>query len=338
MKRHNFQPQFAVLDAATPGFSIFIDRALNYIMAEIFNTETPPLKGRLFVPTRATAPAGAKSITYKQYTRAGIAAWITNYGQDLPTASVWVKEFTTQIYALGASYKYTIFDLMAAMMANGPNAGAAGGPPLNLDMELAAGALLAIQKKLDNVARVGTSDTDINGLAASPNLGLIGLLNIPAATIFTPANGLQNGTQAWSGKTPDEIVADVAGAAASQVASTLEVEAPTTLLVPLTQHGLIASKRMGDGSNMTILDFIKTTSPWIKEIEPWQFCSGAGVGGTDRAVVYNKNPRKLWHEVPVEFQQEAPQIENFEIKVPCWAKSAGLIVPYPLSVTYFDGL
>lgn len=338
MKRINFQPQFAHLDAATPGFSIFIDRALNYIMAEVFNTEVPPLKGKLFVPWRATAPAGAKSITYKQYTRAGIAAWITNYGQDLPTASVWVKEFTTQIYVIGASYKYTIFDLMAAMMANGPNAGAQGGPPLNIDMELAAGALLAIQKKLDNTSRVGTSDTDINGLAASPNLGLIGLLNIPSATSFTPANGAKLGTQVWSGKTPDEIVADVGGASAGQVSSTFEVEAPNALILPLAQHGIIATTRMGDGSDKTIKQFILETSPWIKSIEPWQFCSGAGVGGTDRAVVYNKSPRKLWHEVPVEFQQEAPQLENFEIKVPCWAKSGGVIVPYPLSVTYMDGI
>ncbi len=324
-----FQRMFEHLDADTPGFSVFIDRALNFVMAEVFNTQIPPLKGALFVPRRATAPAGAKSITYKQYTRAGIAQFITSFGADLPNASVWVKEFTTKIYPLGISYRYTLEDLLAAMMSN---ANAMGGAPLNLDLELATAALVGQEKKLDNVARVGSAD----GL--SPSLGLVGLLNIAAAIIYTVPNGASSGTQAWAGKTPDEIANDCFGIAAAQVAATFEVESPDSLIVPLAQHGIIAQKRMGDGSNVTIKQFVKENSPWIKNIDPWQFLSGAGAGSTDRMVCYNKSPRKLWQEVPFAFRQEAPQLRNLEVIVPCWGKTAGVIVPYPLSVSYGDGI
>lgn len=325
----SYVSMFQHMDSATPGFSAFIDRALNWVMAEVFNTELPPLKGSKFVPRRATAPAGAKSITYKQYTKAGIAQWIANYGEDLPNAAVWVKEFTRQIYPLGASYQYTIDDLLAAMMSS---SGTVGGPPLNLDMELASAALIAIEKKLDNAARVGSAD------GVSPaGLNLIGLLNQPNANVYSVANG-GSGSQLWSSKTPDEIANDMTGIAASQIATTLEVEEPDTIIVPILQHGIAASRRMGDGSDKTIKQFVLETNPWIKSIEPWQFTSGAGAGSTDRMVCYRNSPRKLWHEVPLEFRQEPPQLVNLQVKVPCWAKSGGVISPYPLSISYGDGI
>src|ERR1700750_2380422 len=115
-----YAQMFEHMDVDTPGFSVFIERALNYIMTEVFNTELPPLKGRSFVPTRSTTPVGALSVSFKRYTRAGIAQWITTYGQDLPSVSMWVSEETHKIFPMGAAYKYTIFDLMAAQMANSP--------------------------------------------------------------------------------------------------------------------------------------------------------------------------------------------------------------------------
>lgn len=318
-----FAALFAHLDADTPGFSAFIDRALDHIMTEVFNTELPPLKGKLYVPIRSTTPPGAKTVTYRQYTRAGLAQWITDYGHDLPTVSFWVKEFTTSIHKIGDQYMYTIEDLLASMMAS------ANGQPVNVDMELAAAALIGIEQKLDRAARVGTADGE------SPDLGLVGLLNLPNATIFTVPAG-SSGGQAFSGKTPDEIANDLFAIASAQVETTFEVEAPNSILLPLAQHGLVVQRRMGDGSDTTIKDFVLKNSPWITAIDPWSFLKNAGTSTSDRMVCYNRNPAKLWHEVPIPFRQEPPQLQGLAVKVPCWAKSGGVICPKPLSVSYGD--
>jgi hypothetical protein len=315
------------MDADTPGVSVFIDRQLNFIMTEVFNTKIPPLKGMVFVPRRSTTPPGAKSISYKQYTGSGIAQWITAPGMDLPTSGLWVKEFTHPIYAMGESYCYTVFDLLAAALASVQF----GGPAINLDLEQARRAMIAIEKKLDNVARVGSAD----GL--SPDLGLTGILNNPNATIYTVPNGA-TGSQAWATKTPDEIAQDMHGIAYSQVASTLETESPDMLGLPLLQYGIVSTKRMGDGSDKTIKQFVLETSPYIKRIEGWQYLKNAGGQGVDRMLCYSNDPSKIWQEVPVEFRQEAPQLENLDIKVPCWAKSGGVICPYPLSLSFGDGV
>ena len=152
--------------------SAFVARALLYVESETYNFLIPPLEGRRFVPVDNKAPPGAKHTSYKQYTRTGIAKFITERGQDLPTSGIFVKEFFHQFYRVGESYRYTLDDLLAAQMS-GDN----GGPPLNVDLELAIGAREAIEKKLDNVARVGSAD----GL--SPELGLVGLTNLRNATI-----------------------------------------------------------------------------------------------------------------------------------------------------------
>lgn len=332
-----FIQMFAHFDAETPGFSIFVDRALIYIMTEVFNTKIPPLKGVKFVPRRSTTPPGAKTVTYKRFTQAGIAQWITNYGADMPTASFWVKESSHQIYDMGISYRYTIKDLIAAMYANSP-ASPNGGPPINIDMQLAGAALIGIEKRLDATSVKGTaSGTDADGKPV-PDLGLLGLLNQPNANIYTVPNGA-TGSQRWSSKTPDEIVADVNGIASAQNEGTYETEAPTRLITPVGHRGILA-KRMGDGSDTTILKFIEANSPWFGagSIDQWQYCKAAGAGGTDRMVAYNPDISRLWHEVPVNFRQEPPQLRNLEVVVPCWASSGGVIVTYPLSISYGDGI
>lgn len=309
------------LDAAE---SAFVERALLYVETETYNTLFPPLEGRRYVPVDNKTPAGAKFTSYKQYTRTGIARLVTERGQDLPTTGVFVKEHFHQFYRLGVSYEYTLDDLLAAAMA-----AQNGGAPLNLDLEEAMAAREAIEKKLDRLASTGSAD------GSDQDVGLTGLINLTNATTTSVANGV-SGTQAWSTKTPDEIIFDMTSVVASMIDTTYKVFEPDTMLLPIAQYESIAGRGMGDGRAETILSYFLKISRHIKTVDSWQFLKAAGGSGSDRGIVYKKDPRYVRHMISQEFMQLPPKFENFVYSTPCTAKSAGVICPYPLSVTYFD--
>ncbi len=321
----NYQPKF---DAAE---SVFVERALLFVETETYNTLIPPLEARKYVPTDNKTPPGAKFTSYKQYTRTGIARLITERGADLPNAGIFVKEFFHQFYPVGAAYEYDYLDLLAAAMS-----AENGGPPLNLDLELSLAAREGIEKKLDLIGAVGSGASTFS-LDTEFDVGMLGLLNQPSATIYAVANGF-SGFTAWSTKTPDEIIADLTGIVAAQIAATYKVFTPDTILLPITQYETIGGRSMGDGRSDTILSYFTRTNKHIKEVDSWMYLSGAGSGSTDRMVCYKKDPRMVRHMISMEFTQLPPQLEDMTYRVACLAKTAGVISPYPLSISYGDGI
>lgn len=319
---------------ADSGEALFVERALLYIETETYNTLFPPHEGLKYVPIDMSAPEGAKFTTYKQYTRTGIAKLVTERGGDLPTSKLFVKEFNHQFYRLGMSYEYTLDDLLAAQFA-----ATQGGPPLNIDLEQALAAREGIDKALDSVAAIGSATSStIPGLAQGigPDVGLLGLLNQPNASTYTPATG-GAGSTSWSLKTPDEKVADLTGQYASMVASTYKVFTPDTFLLPITQFEQANGQRMGDGSDETVISFFRKIKPSVT-VDSWQFCQAAGSLGVDRCVAFINNRRYVRHMISSMFRQLPPQYEDLTYTVDCLAKSAGVITPYPLSISYMDGI
>jgi hypothetical protein len=319
---------------ADAGEALFVERALLWIETETYNTLFPPLEGMKYVPIDTSAPEGAKGTAYKQYTRVGIAKLVTERGGDLPTSKLFVREFQHQFYRLGMSYEYTLDDLLAAQMA-----AQNGGPALNIDMEQSMAAREAINKGLDAVAGIGSATSaTIPGLSVGigPDVGLLGLLNQPNATTYTPATGAA-GSTAWSQKTPDEKVADLTGQYAAMVSGTYKVFTPDSFLLPITQYEAANGQRMGDGSDETVTSFYKKIKPGIS-LDSWQYCQGAGVAGSDRCVAYINNKRYVKHMISQMFRQMPPQYENLEFSVDCVAKTAGVFSPYPTSISYMDNI
>jgi hypothetical protein len=316
------------------GETLFVERALLWVETETYNTLFPPLEGLKYVPIDTSAPEGAKGTAYKQYTRAGIAKLVTERGGDLPSSKLFVKEFQHQFYRLGMSYEYTLDDLLAAQFS-----AQNGGPALNIDMEQALGAREAINKGLDAVAGIGSAtSTTIPGLSQGigPDVGLLGLLNQPNASTYTPATGAQ-GSTTWLYKTPDEKIADLTGQYAAMEAGTYKIFVPDTFLLPITQFRGAAGQRMGDGSDESVISLFRKLYPGIA-IDSWQYCAGAGTGGVDRCVAYINNKRYVRHMVSQMFRQMPPQYKNLEFSVDCVAKTCGCVSPYPLSISYMDGV
>lgn len=315
--------------------ALFVERALTYVETETYNVEFPPLEGLKYVPIDTSVPEGAKSTAYKQYTRTGIAKLVSERGGDFPTSKLFVKEFNHQFYRLGMSYEYTLDDLLAAQLQSQN-----GGPALNIDLEQATGARMGIDRAIDAVAGLGSATSaTIPGLSQGigPDVGLLGLLNQPNASTYTPAVGQGSGLTAWAGKTPDEKIADVAGQYAAMESSSYKIWTPTQFLLPITQYRVAATTRLGDGSDKTVINFLKETYPGVG-FDSWQYCQGAGTAGTDRMVAYINQKRYVRHMISQMFRQMAPQFEGMSFSVLCLAKTAGVVSPFPLSISYADGI
>lgn len=314
----------------------FVERALNYIEKEAYNVVFPPLEAEKYVPSDETFPEGAKSFTYRQWTRTGIAKLITERGNDMPTVKLFCKEFTRQFYRIGAAYEYTLDDLLAAQ----DQGKLGGGAPINIESEHAVAAREAVDRGIDAVAAIGSATSaTIPGLSVTigTDVGLLGILNQPYATIYTIATSTTSGSTLWSTKTPDEKIADLTGIYASMVTSTYKTFKPDTILLPIEQFENANGQRMGDGSDETVISFFRKIKPQVT-LDSWQFCEGAGVGGTDRMVAFINNKRYVRQVISQRFRQQPPEWRNLTFWTLCTAKLAGVVAQYPLSISYGDGL
>ncbi len=326
-------PQSYLQERTDAGETAFVTRALEYIETQTYDILFPPLEGRKYVPIMVTGEPGAKVHTYRQYKKTGMAKIVTEEGQDLPTAGFSVAEFFRQYYRLGVSYEYTLDDLLAAQLAT------RNGQAVNIDLSKAEAARTAMERAIDLACAIGSAtSSSIPGASVGigPDVGMTGLLNQASASTYTPATGAA-GSTAWSLKTPDEKIADIVGLINSQVDGTYKIHTPNRILMPIAQYNVARGQRMGDGSDDNVISYLLKTYAGLS-IDSWQFCKGAGTAGVDRMVAFNSDPKNLRMVISQEFMQMPPQYQNFRFKIPCGAKILGCICPYPLSVTYMDGI
>lgn len=301
--------------------SVFFQGELQAVRSKTYDIKYPELKGRRLVPTGpAETDPGDETYAYDSWDSYGVARLLASYSDAIPRADVKATRTVVNIRGMAMGYGYNFQEIRAAAKARKP-----------LSMKKAAAARRAIDLLQDSIIQVGDEAH-----------GLKGLLNQDNATVYTLPNGA-GGFATWATKTPDEIVADIGAARQKVVTDTKGCEDCDTLLLPLDQFGIIAQTRMGDGSDTTILDFIKKTfgpqgAGWLTTVESWYALTGAGSGGADRGVVYKRDAEHLECVIPQEFEQMAPQLEGFETKVNCHQRTAGVVAYYPLSICYFDGL
>lgn len=315
--------------------SLFFARQLEYIRPGLFEVLFPDLEAKKFIPLETTIAPGAELFTYRAFKKVGRAQMIKQYSNDAPRADIQGIEATQQIRALAVSYGYNMQELRAAMMAQLP-----------LDVKKAMAARYAMALLVDEIFFYGHADVtavqqtaghDAGGLEG----GLVGLANLSNTTSFTTPTGGQS-SQLWRRKTPDEMVADMHGVVNNVVKQTFGIHRPDSMLLPLAAYNMAATRRMGDGSNQTVLDFFLSTSPYVKNVDPTyrldQARSSNWSGTTGRAVVYEKNPDRLAGLLPLEFEQLPPQQLGFEIRTICHARIGGVVAYYPGSISYMDNI
>jgi hypothetical protein len=291
-------------------------RQLEHVKAKTYDVKYKNLKATTLLPVDTSAPSGAKEITYRSYSKVGIAKIISDYANDFPRVDVYGEERTAKVRGIGDSYGYSIDEIRGAQMAG-----------VQLDQRRSNAARRASDELVDSIAWTG--DT---------NYGLQGFINYPGITSYVvPADGT-GVSKLWSTKTPDQIVRDITGMIDAVVDTTNGREIPDTLLLPVSQFLIIANTRMTDGNDKTILTFIKENNPFLRSIEMVVEMKGAGAGSTDRMMIYTRSSENLTLEIPQPYEQFSPQQKAMEFVIHTHQKTGGVIIYYPLSVAYGDGI
>lgn len=298
------------------GESIFFQRELEHIKAKSYDVLYPELKSRALIPVSREAGPGAETITYYQYDMSGFAKVVANFADDLPRADVKGLPFSSPVKTLGASYGYNIQEIRAAKMAGKP-----------LEQRRADAAKRAILQKESAVAWSGETASGLPGLLSNANIGS-----------YTVPNDGTGSSKLWTTKSADQILRDMNEIVNKVVDDTKGVFAADTLLLPIAQHTLAATKRIGVDSNMTVLKFFMETNPTIKQVEWVNEMKGAGTGGVDVMLAYKKDPMVLTQEVCSDFEALEPEKRNLEYVIDCIERFGGVIVYYPLAVVKGEGI
>lgn len=294
--------------------SAFLTKQLTYVKKKEYNTKYKTLKAFMLFPVSTEVPSGAKQIEWRIYSGVGFAKVISDYAHDLPRVDVYGEEQITKVKILGASYGWGVYEIRSAKLAG-----------IDLNPKRANMARRAIEQKHNAIAFEGDSVHNIQGFLDYPGIN--------AHTVPAGASTFKT----WSTKTADEILADLNGIVATITDITNGVEAPDTIILPLAQYRIATTKRIPD-TDITVLKFFLDNNQIVKNVEWVAELKDAGGSGVDRYMAYSKTPEHLTLELPTIFESHEAEKQGLEFKVPCTGETAGIIVYYPLSVAYGDGI
>lgn len=307
--------------------SVFFARELDFIKSKSYDKKYPELTALQIFPKSSEVDEGADTITYYSYDRTGFAKVIDNYSTDLPVSDVTGSPHTARIAGVGNSYIYSIQEMRASRMAG-----------KNLDSRKAENARYQIERTINKIAWAGDADTGLMGVLSEGQ-------QIPTMTI---AAGAETTKTNWKEKNADEILADISAMQTSVAKMTKNVERPDTLVLPSDIFIELSTRRIPD-SDETVMSFVKKHSPYIKEIIPAAELNSDSVEtnpyansqpeqGKGVALLFTNDPDKLSIENPIPFNQLPVQPQNLGFKVACEARTAGVIVYYPMSALIAIGV
>lgn len=299
--------------------SMFLARQLEYIRAGVYKVEYPDLKGARLVPTNTSVPSGARSYTIRIWDKVGEADLVSEDASDFNTVEAKITEKTMRFFMIGLGYQYTLDEVRYAVEA---------GVPLQATKAMVCRE--QIERKMDDIILTGSTKASVTGLLNATDTGIV---------TYTASNSAALGTTLFSGKNADEILGDLHGLVHKVVQDSKEVDIPNTMLMPLTTRLSLQTRRVGDGTSTSILNFFQGNDPYINMIESlYQLESNTAWTGK-RITVYRRDPTCLELINPQPFEQMAPFMANpFITKVLCRLRTGGIAIYRPTSIGRMDNI
>ena len=205
----------------------------------------------------------------------------------------------------------------------------------SLDDILSNGIQLAYDKTLDQSTYRGF-----------PQHGSYGLVNSPMIMSYMAAAGAGGSTR-WANKTPDEILVDV-NRLISLTWSQSEYDLSgmaNHILLPIPQYEALVSRKVGVTGDKSILTFLLENNIGRDQgvtlaIKPRRWCTGAGVGGTDRMVGYANNIDRVRFDMTVPINRILTQVsaEQLAYLTPYVAQWSEINWIYTQHAAYVDGI
>lgn len=296
--------------------SVFFNRELAFVKSRSYDAKYAELKGLTLIPISTETGAGINEIVYHQYRGVGFAKVIADYAKDFPRVDIYGEEKSVKVKGIGDSYGYSIKEIRASHRTG-----------KNLDQRRAITARRAHDETINRMA-----------LKSNPVDGTFGLLDFPGITEVVLQNDGTGSSKTWASKTPDQIVRDINDMVNAVMEPTSAREVPDTLLLPIAMYNDVATRRIGEAGEKTLMKYILENSPYIKKIDWLAELKNFGAGNTNRALIGRFDEEHITLEIPQPFEQFEAQQEGMEFTIPCHSECAGTIIYYPLAFAYADGI
>lgn len=287
--------------------SIFLARQLDYVRSQTYDRQLPAINADNLVPDDTSVPEWAETVIQYAYDMVGMAKVVANYADDLPRADVRATSRSVTVRTLGDSYGYNVNELRAS------RATGAG-----LDTRKAAAAKRAMDLKIASIKLVGDSVYGLYGLFNNPN--------IPEQILTTVGD--------WATLTGDQILQNLIVWVTGYQNQVKGTHAATHLeLAPKAYNA--ASQKFITASGGTVpvtpMQWFRANYPNIVVESIWEL-AGAGTGGKDLGLLYERNADNISHMFVMAFTQLPPEARNLEIVTDCLARSGGVNIFYPLAL------
>lgn len=302
----------------------FVRSETQNIETEIYKIKYPAFNYADFIPVVTEGSPWASGTTFYTMDTVGKTEWLGNEANDIPYTDLLRDQGSHAYYARGGAYRWSLMELNRAAMLG-----------ISLGTEKAAGTRSVMERFLFDLAISGDTEKDMKGF--------INYTGITAGDVLANGSGTLNTD--WSGKTADQIIADIRIGFDAIRAATGEVELPDTLAVPSATYSMLATKRISSGGDgtMTVLDYISTVfgkaynTPFT--IRPLRQLAGADAGGDGRAVLYKNARDVLRFHLPRPFQfQPIFQKNSLEWEQVGFAVTGGTEIRLPKAMIYMDGI
>ena len=182
--------------------------------------------------------------------------------------------------------------------------------------------------------------SDANTYVGFANYQTTGLVNNPDVVVT-------NAAKTFSAATPDEILSIVNTAILDAwEAAGYDLDAvPNHILLPYEQFNYIATTRIGNLAEKTILTFLLENNVAKQNgsdlfIGATSWCKGAGASNADRMVVYCNKERYIAMDelVPLTRAMTTPNAERFSYDTAYAGNVSEVEVFYTQTITYVDGI
>jgi hypothetical protein len=328
--------------------TLFLLRQLQYVRSEIRTIDYPEHKALQFLPLATDIPASVSQYVYFVRDRQGKSRiQNANAKSPMPRFDITTAERYGRVVSLEGCYGWTIDELREAARLN-----------MDLPSMKAENARDILLRDTDEVLRTGQLTSQDAGAPAQTASTIGGFVNHAEVAVsgtaltFTNEAGVSTTTtfgaafHDWfvAATTADQMIDDLANLEQVIVSATLDTHRPDTLLLATALKNKLATTKMSQASDKTVLQYYLANSQNIRNIDSWIYLDQAGVtdSGTGalankhRLVMYQRDKRVLEAVNPIEYEQQAAQIEGFEFTIPCRAKVGGVKMYNPRAVMYAD--
>lgn len=295
----------------TNGEAQFYSRLLAYFYPRILMKKYPELRFREYTDI-VKADTYSKKVVFEMYDMVGHALAKNHRAGDIGVVDTNVTEMESNILSVTGGIRWDYVEFKAAMETE-----AKGGK-----------VQFARLKALSRFFEQRLNDWFFQG---DDTYGITGLLNNPAIpTSSAPV--------AWSTATNDEKLTDLITTYTNVLDQSKNIFVPNVMAMSLSAFVSVFGQPRSVYSDESILSWVQTKLPGIRQIIADPYLDGVGAGGSNVIVAMHKDVDHFNMAIPMEMVGLPPVFQGTDYFLPFIARSSGLNILQADSIHIKDGL